>query len=891
MQVAEQLNAGLAGRYRIEREIGSGGMAVVYQAHDLRHDRLVALKVLNPDLGAILGVTRFLEEIRVTANLQHPNLLPLFDSGEVDGLLFYVMPYVDGESLRARLQRDIQLSIDDAVHLGASIAGALDYAHAHGVIHRDLKPENILLQRGEPMLADFGIALAVKRAAGERITESGISLGTPSYMSPEQATGDRVIDGRTDVYSLAAILYEMLTGDPPHRGHSSQSIIARVITEPVPSVRIARPNVPGHVADAIARGLEKVPADRWPTAGAFADALTGGSRIRAAQVPTLTFAEPWRVRQRAFFFAAGLLFGVSLASLGLWLRTPPLAPLTWHILALPESLPPFGSVNITNLFFDRTLALASDGSALAYVADPAQVLVVRRLEDPVPHVLAHTEGAGCPSFSPDGRWLVFAVGDRLLKISLGGGLPVVLVDSTAGCGVWTDRNEVIFNSHRGIERVSSDGGASEIIAHVDARKGISTMEPTQALPGGLAILMNLSPTRSPYDYQLGLVSLSDGKISRLTEPESDGEPRLNANYSAGYIVYQHGKLIVSAPFSLQSLKLVGPEVPILRDTVYNIVTSFDGHAAYRSVAPSTLSLVAAGVDGHSHPLSGIAGQLPSRPTVIDTAHYAWPRLSPSGRIVALELSTGLRSWDVGTYDLTTHSFSRLTTNFSGIRPLAWSSDGQRLFYFRLDTPTVTAPRHLVSQAWDGSSPATELFNVPANTHSVTFGPPHTYAIVALSGAQQNPLLLVPLDTPSAMRPLLSAQSTDREPRISPDGKLLAYVGSETHREEIYVRPLPFGRRIQVSTTGGTEPVWSRDGKSLFYRGAGYFMRAAIATTPAPRVARRDSLFKDVYVGRDVANYDIFPNGRELLVIRSTDARIQIGVVQNWPALLRQRTIH
>src|SRR3954466_658294 len=281
MPTTNSLSAALADRYIIERLIGEGGMAKVYLARDLRNHRHVALKVLRPDLGAVVGVDRFQAEIKVTANLQHPNLLPLFDSGAAGEMLFYVMPYVPGESLRARLDREKQLPVDEAVRLSCAIAGALDYAHRQGVIHRDLKPENILLQEGQPLIADFGIALAVSNAGGTRITQTGLSLGTPSYMSPEQATGDRVIDGRTDVYSLAAILYEMLTGDPPHRGHSSQSIIARVITEPVPSVRIARPNVPGHVADAIARGLEKVPADRWPTAGAFADALTGGSRIRA----------------------------------------------------------------------------------------------------------------------------------------------------------------------------------------------------------------------------------------------------------------------------------------------------------------------------------------------------------------------------------------------------------------------------------------------------------------------------------------------------------------------------------------------------------------------------------------------------------------------------------
>src|SRR3970282_1588310 len=214
MDALAQVKSALEGPYTVEREIGAGGMATVYLARDVRHNRSVALKVLNPELGAVLGVERFLAEIQVTANLQHPNLLPLFDSGEAEGVLFYVMPYVEGEFLRGRLNREQLLQSEDALHITVAIASALDYAHAHGVIHRDLKPENILLQSGEPVVADFGIALAVSNAGGARITQTGISLGTPQYMSPEQATGDRVIGRRTDIYSLGAMLDEMLTGDP-----------------------------------------------------------------------------------------------------------------------------------------------------------------------------------------------------------------------------------------------------------------------------------------------------------------------------------------------------------------------------------------------------------------------------------------------------------------------------------------------------------------------------------------------------------------------------------------------------------------------------------------------------------------------------------------------------
>jgi eukaryotic-like serine/threonine-protein kinase len=289
------LGAALADRYRIERELGAGGMATVYLAHDLKHDRKVAVKVLKPELAAVLGAERFLAEIRVTASLQHPNLLPLFDSGAAvvshrsrvvsdepatydsrpDTFLYYVMPYVQGETLRARLEREHQLSVDETVRLVTLLANALEYAHAQGVIHRDLKPENILLQSGQPVIADFGIALAVAQAGGSRVTETGLSLGTPHYMSPEQAAGQRELDARSDQYALAAVTYEMLSGEPPHTGPTAQVVIARLMTEQVRSLRATRPGVPAAVDLAVRRALAKTPADRFDTVAAFAAALTG----------------------------------------------------------------------------------------------------------------------------------------------------------------------------------------------------------------------------------------------------------------------------------------------------------------------------------------------------------------------------------------------------------------------------------------------------------------------------------------------------------------------------------------------------------------------------------------------------------------------------------------
>ncbi len=268
-----RLATALADRYRIERELGQGGMATVYLAEDVKHQRKVALKVLKPELAAVLGAERFLAEIRVTANLQHPNRLPLFDSGEADGFLYYVMPYVEGETLRARLERERELPVDDVVRLVTLLAAALDYAHAHAVIHRDLKPENILLQAGQPVIADFGIALAVAQAGGSRVTETGLSLGTPHYMSPEQAAGERTLDARSDQYALGAVTFEMLSGEPPHTGPTAQAIMARLMTETPRSLRATRPEVPVAMDRAVGRALARSPADRFPSCGALAGAL------------------------------------------------------------------------------------------------------------------------------------------------------------------------------------------------------------------------------------------------------------------------------------------------------------------------------------------------------------------------------------------------------------------------------------------------------------------------------------------------------------------------------------------------------------------------------------------------------------------------------------------
>ena len=281
-----RLQSALAERYRLSREIGAGGMATVYLAEDVRHDRRVALKVLRPELAAVIGAERFLAEIKLTANLQHPHILPLFDSGEADGYLFYVMPFIEGETLRDRINREKQLPVAEAVRFATEVASALDYAHRHGVVHRDIKPENILVHDGQALVADFGIALAASKAGGSRMTETGMSLGTPYYMSPEQAMGEREITGRSDVYALGAVLYEALSGDPPFTGSTAQAIVARVVTETPRPLHAQRHTIPAHVEAAVLTALEKLPADRFATAAEFAEALAGRGQSGAVTAAT-----------------------------------------------------------------------------------------------------------------------------------------------------------------------------------------------------------------------------------------------------------------------------------------------------------------------------------------------------------------------------------------------------------------------------------------------------------------------------------------------------------------------------------------------------------------------------------------------------------------------------
>jgi len=457
----ERLSTALAGRYRIERELGQGGMATVYLAEDLRHDRKVAVKVLKPELAAVLGAERFVIEIKTTASLQHPHILPLFDSGTVDGFLFYVMPYIQGETIRDKLNRETQFGVEEAVRVTREVADALDYAHRHGVIHRDIKPENLLLHDGRAMVMDFGIALAVSAAAGGRMTETGLSLGTPHYMSPEQATAEKDLTPRADVYSLAAVLYEMLTGHPPHVGPTTQQIIMKIITEPVQPVTALRKSVPPNVAAALARALEKLPADRFDSARAFGDALAAQgftyATVAAAGAGATQGAVASRGGRRATWLALALAAVAAIVAAAGWLRpSPPEPSLRRFDLVLGAIIPAPAS----------ELVISPDGSMLAFagVVGGEIAIYLRHLDgDPDFRKVPGTESGYQPAFSPDNQWIVFRKqSDKsLVKISVSGGGAVTLVPGgkvDPYAPHWGTNDQIVFGGSSGTFRISAAGG-------------------------------------------------------------------------------------------------------------------------------------------------------------------------------------------------------------------------------------------------------------------------------------------------------------------------------------------------------------------------------------------------------------------------------------------------
>jgi Tol biopolymer transport system component len=865
----------LSDRYRIERELGIGGMATVYLAQDIKHARKVAVKVLHPDLAAALGAERFLAEIKTTANLQHPHILSLHDSGEADGLLFYVMPFVDGESLRDRLSREKQLPLEDALRIAREVADALGYAHSHGVIHRDIKPENILLQSGHALVADFGIALAVQSAGGQRMTQTGLSLGTPQYMSPEQAMGERAIDARSDIYALGAVAYEMLAGDPPFTGSTVQSIVAKVLTEKPPSLTAVRETVTPATEHAVLRALSKLPADRWPTAHAFAEALIApsGSMPRDARGTS-----PLRrsSTSRALTVTQSV---VTLLAIGAAI---------WFARRQAHDASPRGAIRFVvdagtverfNVTGTQPFAISPDGRIIAYVGSGVdRRIFVRSLGDVMPRPLVGTSNASAPFFSPDGRWIAYFVSatggtvlapGKLVKVPVDGGAVVEIAPSVQGLGgAWLPDGRIVLatqGSTGGLSIVSASGGspARLIEQGIPGDRGIHRWP--RLLPDGETILF-ASWNASVFDAHVGITSLRSHRTKIL-----DIAGAIPLTVVDGFLLYmQPSGAIMAIAFDAQSWTTHGEAIPVLEGS------SQDGLGAVRVAISSHGDLVyATGADQLQLVLADAQGKM--TPLLSKPGVYSSPRFSPDGRRIALDIAT--TATDVWIYDRVGGTLDRITNTGAADRP-EWMPDSKRIF-FRLNKPGSTA---LYSTSTDGGGAVDSMQAFKEGIHEGTIGPDGRSLVfrTATAGGGRD-IWSVRLGTGESPRAVLATPAQEMQPRLSSDGRWLAYTSDESGVLEIYVRPFPGeGGRVRVSTDGGTEPMWSRDGLRLFYRSGDRLMAAHVTRAPQFSVIKREIAFEGAYVvSTPHANYDVSPDGKSFVMIAPASGGTQMVMVLDW----------
>jgi serine/threonine-protein kinase len=879
----QRLSAALADRYSIERELGAGGMATVYLAHDVRHARKVALKVLRPELSAILGAERFLHEIKTTANLQHPHILSLFDSGEADGLVYYVMPYVEGESLRDRLTREKQLPVEDAVRIAREVADALQYAHEHGVVHRDIKPENILLHGGHAMVADFGIALAASKSEGStRMTETGMSLGTPYYMSPEQSMGEREITPKADIYALGCVLYEMLTAEPPFVGATAQAIIARVMTEEPRSLTLQRRTIPPHVEAAVMTALAKLPADRFASASAFAEALGRSDYALPATragTPTRSGAPP--LRRSVAAWAPWALATAAVAVAG-WtvLRPEPPGPVVRYGLALPDSQ----GLHTTT---ERRIAISPNGRLIVYVGPGprGRQLWLRRRDGLTATPLAGTEGATNPSFSPDGSRVAFVAGTpRALKVvSLSGGTPTVLTDSLVDLGgvSWGHDGYIYYDGHLeldGVARIRAAGGRPEIFTRPDRARGESYHNLPFALPGGRGVLLAV---RGRAEQGGGWsVAVADAETGRHTVLTPGASPLYSPT---GHVLYltEDGALM-AAPFDGRRLRLTGE--------AFEVVNGI----AMRGNARGDVALSGGGTLVYVMGSSG--GQLSelvwvTREGAVSAVDPAWrerfrsPALSPDGSRIAV--ATGATGPDIWIKSSAGGPHRRLTFDGRSLEP-NWTPDGRSLVFLS----TARSGSRVMNAPADGSA-------LPRVVRADSQG----IAFLSLTRDGRWLVFNRGLDlyaahvTGDTTRVALQhSSSTEAGGTLSPDGRWLAYISDESGGFEVYVRPFPGEEtaKWQVSTNGGMWPVWSRDGRELYFQDSRDELVAMPVLPGAAFVTGEPKTLFSVtgFVGRfgDRAAAVPAPDGRRFLMVRRIGAaqQDQVIVVENFFEVLRGR---
>jgi eukaryotic-like serine/threonine-protein kinase len=877
MESLDRLKSVLADRYTVERQIGAGGMADVYLTHDLRHNRKVAIKVMHRDLAELVGVERFLREIETTAKLQHPHILPLFDSGSIDGTVFYVMPYVEGESLRSRLKRETQLPIADALRITHEIATGLGYAHRHGVIHRDIKPDNVLFQDGQAVLADFGISLPKSdEHSTTRLTQAGVSLGTPAYMSPEQVTGQEV-DRRSDIYALGAVAYEMLAGQPPFTGNSVQTVLGKVISEdPRPLVE-HRKSVPPRVAAAIAKALEKLPADRWQTVAEFAEALTN----KDAYVAATGFQSKWTV-------IPWVLAAVLALALG------------WVSLRNQRADVPSGAVVRFGVEFDRDM-VPSFTPIVRLSADGRQMFV-SAMVDRREEVLRHTfdrvgmeviKGAGQgeqgtgnsrPFVSPDGRWVAYARQKKLWKVPVEGGTAIELATADWSGGSWGRNGKLVYTRayNTGLWTVSEGGGDERELTKPDSSKMELGHWWPQVLPDGDHILF--TAYRTPIETAtIEVLTISTGERRVLVTGGVYG-----FYVPTGHLLFAVGESIRAVPFDLDRFEVRGVPVSVVDDVAMNLT---DGAAAFDVSETGTLAYLP--VDSYVTDTEVVLVDRKGNETVAlpRRDRYTNPRLSPDGARISVDIRSANSMGDVWVFEIGRSGGTRITAEGGRDFGAEWTPDGKELI-FSSERPFFD----LYRRAADATQPAQALLTGTYDHYTGSVSRDGKLVAFSLAVPGAGEIWTMPLQGATTATQYFANGFNLGHATLSPDGRWMAYDSDESGQGvDVFIQSFPDPRmkRVKVSPAHGSEPMWTQGGRELVYREGDKMMAVSIdlatGASGPPQV-----LFSGPYPDNPgwtrPRSYDVTPDGQRFLLTKlpGERPRPRIMVVLNWSDELRAR---
>lgn len=862
------------GPYEIVSRIGAGGMGEVFRARDTRLERSVAIKILPAEFASNSSFKlRFDREAKTISQLNHPHICTVFDVGETalagepadagsaETMSYLVMELLEGESLADRIARG-PLPLQEVVRYGAQIAEALDRAHRAGVIHRDLKPGNVMLTKSGAKLLDFGLAkggatviggnssassfLADGETQMKPLTEQGQIIGTFQYMAPEQLEGAEA-DPRTDIFALGAVLYEMTTGRRAFEGRNRTSLIAAIVNGTPRPINELQPMTPPALEHLILRCLEKEPEQRWQSAHDVAEELkwigAAGSQASAIAVA------PGRAGKRRILLAAAAL-AIALTSAGLaWFAAyePSVQlPVVRADVALNPGILPGTS--------GRPFAISPDGRSIAYITVTAEgdVLAVRRLDRGAEVVISGTRGARQPGFSPDGQWVSFTATGGLRKVPVTGGAPQLIAEGNANGTKWNDDGYIYFTSDFGLERVRNDGSGRTVLA--DSAGGTRFFGHVSVLPDRRTLLLDVASSES----RSGSIVAFDIEKKTVRTLRAGANPRV---LPTGQILYTEGNTLFVAKYDTRR-QMLGPGVPVLTDVAIHPVTgvafydiSDNGVFLYLRGTVAIESGVLAWID-RSGKVDRLA--LPPRP-------YAHPRLSRDGKRVALAIRDAVT--DVWVLNLERQTLGRLTFEPSENEMPSWMPDDRNVIF---SASRKNEPRIHLLKSFDGTGGERKVFNSRSHQHISSISSDGKRALV-VDFAQQTgtDVWIYPLDGSGQRQPLLVNKFDEQNATFSPDGKWIAYTSTESGIPEVYVVGATQGGKWQVSTDGGRNPVWSRDGKELFYIQGSRMMKVDVAQGGESFVASLPAMLfegKFQMLPRSDTNFDVASDGRFLVVM-------------------------